>query len=316
VNKIKKIILILSVVLLNTEILNAKIVDSIYLTVGNKPVTQSDIVNEIKLILILKNEQFNEQAKNNLQKSAIKQIVTRKIKEIELDRNNFFQFNDEDLNAELKRMANNINVDVKTLKNTFKNNDLDFSILENQIKVELFWNSLIFNLYKNRISINQDEIEEKLKIIQNKNNNIIIKEYLVSEIVIKRPEIGEVDAVIQKLQNRIKNEGFENVAKNISLSKSASNGGDLGWLREEMIAKEVKAIIDETAVGDLSKPIILPNGILLFKLRNKRSFKKKIDLEKSKNRLVSSEKEKILNMYSLSHYDKLRRTVAIKLFNE
>ena len=37
-------------------------------------------------------------------------------------------------------------------------------------------------------------------------------------------------------------------------------------------------------------------------------------LEEAKNNLVRAEKMKILNMYSLSHYDKLRRTISIVYF--
>ena len=33
-----------------------------------------------------------------------------------------------------------------------------------------------------------------------------------------------------------------------------------------------------------------------------------------KNELVDAEKSKILNMYSLSHYDTLRRSIAIKYY--
>ena len=46
--------------------------------------------------------------------------------------------------------------------------------------------------------------------------------------------------------------------------------------------------------------------------------KSKIDisLEELKNQLVNSEKQKILNMHSLSHYDKVRRSVAINLIHE
>ena len=37
---------------------NAEISDSLFMTIGNKPITKSDIVNEIKTILILNNEKI------------------------------------------------------------------------------------------------------------------------------------------------------------------------------------------------------------------------------------------------------------------
>ena len=42
----------------------------------------------------------------------------------------------------------------------------------------------------------------------------------------------------------------------------------------------------------------------------------KINLVELKNKLVESEKQKILNMYSMSHYDNLRRSISINFFNE
>ena len=39
-----------------------------------------------------------------------------------------------------------------------------------------------------------------------------------------------------------------------------------------------------------------------------------ISLEERKDQLVKSEKNKILNMHSLSHYDRLRRSISINYF--
>ena len=37
-------------------------------------------------------------------------------------------------------------------------------------------------------------------------------------------------------------------------------------------------------------------------------------LEEIKNELIHAEKSKILNMYSMSHYDKVRRSILIQFF--
>ena len=42
-------------------------------------------------------------------------------------------------------------MDLVTLKDTCIANGLDFSIIEDQIKTDLLWNSLIFYVYSNRI---------------------------------------------------------------------------------------------------------------------------------------------------------------------
>ena len=285
--------------------------DGLYATVGSTAITKSDIVNEIKLILILSNKTYSDDEAQKLQQMAIKSIIKRSIKRIEIEKNDYLQFNDEDLKNELIRLAKNININLDTLKDIFSSNDLDFIILENQIKTDLLWNSLIFQIYKNRIQINLEEIDEQLKLIQTKKE---INEYLISEIVINNVEKDILQSTIEELESKIKTEGFESVAVSLSISNSGPRGGDLGWINENIISKKLLSTIKNTDIGQISKPVILPNGILVFKVRNKRIIEKEINLEEAKNQLVNSEKERILNMHSSSHYNNLRRSISIKFF--
>jgi len=309
--RIKKIFFVILILLICTAKISAKIEDSLFITVGNKAITKSDIVDEIKIILILNNESYSDDKKEKLHKQAINSTIKRNIKQIEIDRIGFLEFNQQDLINELTILANRLNFDLDTLKNICASNELDFALIENQIKTELLWNSLIFQLYKDRLSINVDEIEEQLKLIQNKKE---LNEYLISEIVIKPVEKNNSESEIKELLNKIKIEGFENVAKNLSISETATKGGDLGWLNENIISKNYKSKIAETPIGSVSEPIFLPNGILIFKVRNKRKIKRNI--EEEKNQLVNFEKTKILRMHSSSHYDKLKRSTSIKFIDE
>ena len=309
--KAKKIFFLILISLICTVKVNAKIEDALLITVGDRAITKSDIVDEIKIILILNNEGYSDDKKEKLHKRAISSTIKRNIKQIEIDRIGFLEFNQQDLINELTILANRLNFDLDTLKNICASNELDFALIENQIKTELLWNSLIFQLYKDRLSINVDEIEEQLKLIQNKKE---LNEYLISEIVIKPVEKNNSESEIKELINKIKIEGFENVAKNLSISETATKGGDLGWLNENIISKNYKSKIAETPIGSVSEPIFLPEVILIFKVRDKRKIKRNI--EEEKNQLVNSEKTKILNMHSSSHYDKLKRSIVVKFLNE
>ena len=295
----------------NVKIAETTIEDGLFATVGNKAITKSDVLNEIKLILILNNKIFSEKERKKLHQMAVKSIIKRNVKQIEIERNNFLEFNQQDVKKEILRLANNINVNVETLKKICASNQIDFSIIEDQIKIELLWNSLIFQLYKDRLSVNLDEIDEQLKLIQNKKE---IEEYLISEIVIKTVEKDKLESVIRELKNKIKIEGFESVAISLSISDSASRGGNLGWIKENLISKKLLSILANTPLGNISEPILLPRGILIFKVRNKRKIEKNINIEETKNELVNSEKTKILNMHSSAHYNNIRSSVSVKFF--
>ncbi len=289
---------------------NAEIKDGLFAIVGDKAITKSDIVDEIKAILILNNLSYSEERREELQSTAVKSTIKRNIKKVELSRYNFLEYSIADLNNELANMAANINLDLETLKNLCASNGLDFVSIEDQVITELLWNSLIFYLYKDRLAINKEEIDDQLKLIDKKKE---IKEYLISEIIIKAENSNTIEAQVMDLKNKINEDGFEKTARSLSISKSANKGGDLGWVNENAIAKQHKEKLINTSIGEISQPVILPGGgILIFKVRDKRKMEEDIDLELAKNQLVNFEKQKILDMYSMSHYDKLRRATAVK----
>ena len=306
---IKKILFLIILLIISFTKVNAAIDDGMFITIGNKAITKSDIVNEIKIILLLNNKVYSSSNKEELREIAITTILKRNIKLNEIEKYKLTQYSKADLINELERLANNINVDLDTLKNVFSSNNVKFKLIEDQIKIELLWNSLIFELYKDKLKINPVEIEDQLKKENESKKKI---EYLISEILINVENITNVDEEIKKIKNRITIESFETVAESISNSPSSAIGGNLGWIKESELSEKIKLVVMTTKIGSVSKPIFLSNEILLYQIRDKRKVKETLTLEEKKNQIVNYEKTKILNMYSLSHYDKVRRSISVR----
>jgi len=104
VTKIKKIIFLLFIFLTFVEKINSEISDSLYMTVGDIAVTQSDIVKEIKIILILTNQSYSNERSEQFQEAAVKAIIKRNIKRLELEKNEYYNFDREDLKNELNKL--------------------------------------------------------------------------------------------------------------------------------------------------------------------------------------------------------------------
>ena len=293
--------------------IKTSIKDGLYATVGNKAITRSDIMNEIKSILILNNMSYSEENKQELQRMAVKAVIKRNIKQIEIDKKNFLKFNQNDLSYNLERLAKNAGMGLEAFKDVCESNGLDFSVIENQLKTELLWNSLIFYQYGNKITIDIDEINNQLKLNKNKNK---FTEYLISEIIVKAVTKDKLESLVNEIKKKIEIEGFKNTAMKLSISESSINGGDLGWLSENKLAEKFRSILAATPLGGISKAILVNENILIFQVRDKRIIEKEINLEELKNQLVDSEKTKMLNMYSRSHFENLRRLTTIKFFNE
>ena len=306
--KLQKIIFIVIFTFLLTAESKAVIKDRIFATVGDKVITRSDVINEIKTILILNDQVYSEDIKSKLDNAAINSLTNRLIKKIEIEKYPNLRFEKEDVFKEIKNYATNLNMDVEKFKQVFVTNEINFSSIMERIEIDLLWNSLIFAIYKNRLSVNLDEINDQLLSFNKKKN---IEEYLISEIIINSVPEDKIKSTVKALKEEIKNEGFESVAIEKSISDTAVTGGNLGWVNENSISKDLKSKIVNTKVGEVSEPFFLPKGILFFKVKDKRIVENTINLEEAKKRIVEAEKMKMLNMFSLSHFDKLRRSITI-----
>ena len=89
----------------NIPKIEEKIKDSLFATVGNKAITHSDILNEIKIILILTGQSFTQDIKEQLQSRAIQSIIKRNIKKIEIGKYNSLTFNQPDVDKGLKKIS-------------------------------------------------------------------------------------------------------------------------------------------------------------------------------------------------------------------
>ena len=284
----------------------SKISNSIVITVGNLPITYLDLVKEMRLIAIVSNNKIENSNKEQIKNIAAKSLIKRKIKEIEIEKYSIKNYNKNDLKKLISQTSINLGTNKDGLKKIMNLNNLDFKYLEHKYEVDLKWNSLIFELYKNKVVLNMGEVEEILNnTIQ---NTVSRKDFLLSEIEINLPN-NEMQLVIKKIINNIEVEGFENTAKKYSISQTAERGGSLGWINEKKLSGKILENIKNLKTNEVGKPIILENSIVFLKKMGEKVYEK--DVKKLKDNIIKIEKEKKLKMFSNSHYSNLERVTQI-----
>ena len=147
--------------------------NSIIITVGNSPITKLDLLNEIKLIAILSNTEINQSNKEQIKGLAIKSLIKRNIKKSEIKKRNIEKYNNRQLDVMLNSASKKLGLDKTGLKNLLAGHNLSYDGLINRFMVDLKWNYMIFQMYKNKISLNTIEIENKMNafIASSKNVN-------------------------------------------------------------------------------------------------------------------------------------------------
>ncbi len=165
--------------LFQADILFSQTNNKIIITVGKYPITYLDLFKEIKMISILSNSKINENNREQIKNLAITSLIKRKIKIGEVEKLGIKNYSKRDLEGLIQNTSRNIGLDKNGLRELLKKNNLSFDSLIKKFEIDLKWNSMIFQIYKNKISLNTVEIESKINLelenLEDKNDEKKIK---------------------------------------------------------------------------------------------------------------------------------------------
>jgi len=298
--------------LLQSQTLFADISNKIVVTVGNLPITLYDLKQEVKLLNILNPGKLENQSIEDLQSLGIESLTIKKIKEQEIKKNQLDNTEDEEfIEYEISRVLKSLNMDKPALERVFAENQLEIADLKNHILIEIKWNRLVYAIYKNKIKIDEESVNKKVEEYSMEKNSY--DEYFLSEIIVPVSDSQNPNEVYQKVKSRLLSEKFENVAREISISQTRDAGGEVGWVNEKTIAEIVIKKIEDLNVGEITSPILIPEGIMIIKLNNKREIKNEINKDQLKRKIILNERDKILTTYSKMYLNKLKSNTMIEI---
>jgi len=172
------IIISISILFNNFIFLNlqSQINNIIIVKVGESLITSLDVENEIITNLIIKKQEINQTSVNNNKKYAVKNLINKSIKKSEINKYEIKDYNEQDLKNYVQNIAKELNTDSKGLKNIFKQSNIDYEVFLENYKIELLWNTLIFQYYKNQTNINTVDLENEIeKVKDNKTEEEVKK---------------------------------------------------------------------------------------------------------------------------------------------
>jgi len=274
--------------------------------IGNEIITNIDIKREFKYLVALNNS-LKELDKEKILNISNESIIREKIKKIELLKN----FKEIKLSEDyyiilLKNIYSRLNLkSINEFEIYLKDYDLKIDDIKTKITIDALWNELIIKRYGSKITINESEIKKKIL----KNSKIQSREYQLSEIIFEVTNKEQIKRKYDEVVKSIDEIGFENTAATYSFSESSKIGGDIGWINENSLNNNIKKNITSLKVGEITKPIILSNGILVLKLKNTKNLETIIDMESELKKAIDYERNRQLNQYSKIYYNKIKKNL-------
>ena len=299
----KKILTILFLIIFN----NAQSIETrIIHNIQNEIITNIDIKNEFKYLIALNNS-LKELNKEEILSISNESIIREKIKKIEISKNfKEIKLNDDYTNLLLKNIYSRLNLkSINEFELYLKDYDLKINDVKAKITIDALWNELIMRKYSAKISINEEEIKEKIL----KNKKIQSKEYQLSEIIFEVTNKEEIEKKYDEIVLSINKIGFENSAAIFSFSESSKIGGDIGWINENSLNNMIRKNINHLKVGEISKPIILSNGILILKIIDTKNSEAIMDTKSEFKKAINYERNRQLNQYSKIYFNKIKKNL-------
>ena len=274
--------------------------------IQNEIITNIDIKNEFKYLLALNNS-LKELNKEKILSISSESIIREKIKKIEISKNyKEIKLNEDYLSFLLKNIYSKLNLNsINEFELYLKNYNLTINEVKTKITIDALWNELIIKKYKSKITINEDKIKRKIL----ENNKIQSKEYELSEIIFEVTNKGQIEKKYNEIVKSINETGFKNSAAIYSFSESSKIGGNIGWVNENSLNNEIKKNIIKLKIGEISRPIILSNGILLLKVINTKNTETSIDVESEFKKAINYERNRQLNQYSIIYFNKVKKNL-------
>jgi len=236
---------------------NAELNIKVIISVGNEMITNYDLDKEINYLNVITLGQIKKLDDQESKKVAIDSLVKDKIKITALSNYKNIIIKDEMLNNQIIKTSQKIGFrSFEDFVTFLKFQEYELDEFKKKILLELKWNQLVYQFYKNQIIIDKEKIDEKLKILiaeQKKNVNV---EYLVYEIFIENAAIKELNKKSEEIstENNIVNENQDGI---IIETESASYNNKKKLIDSEKSIKEAIDVIieDQITIDDLIKNI-------------------------------------------------------------
>ena len=213
--------------------------NKILFKVNNEIITSIDLLNNLNYLKSL-NPNFENLDKNTMMSIASNELIKHKIKEIAIE-----QITNQSIDKKLLEDFLISNYAMNNIKNISELNkylnqyDIEVEYLKSKMKTKLLWNRLIFSKFSDKVIINKDEIKNELT----KNNSQ--NEYKLSEIIFSLENNETLGLKSKKIFDIIEKDGFDTAALKFSNSDSSSLGGNIGWIKENSLNKNVRDSLKE-----------------------------------------------------------------------
>ena len=295
-SKLHLIIFIIFLFFLRIEIKSNEEFEGIVVSVNSEAITTFDLSERIKLVLKSLNLSDNIENRDSVRERVLDLLILEKIKKKEVTDANL-EYTQEELITFTSSVYNFPKDEFDKFKEFVEEEGLEIDVILDQLTTELLWTKYSEQKFASKVTVNQEEVD---KIILRNKKKAGKTELNYSEIFIENKDIGSWEDS-QKRMNKIllllKNgSSFEELAKKFSDGVTSDNAGDVGWIIEDNLEKNIKQILSQLKKGEIKSAIKTDNGYKIVRMNGKRKNSSGSGNKVSFLKISSFDKDSIENL--------------------
>lgn len=237
--------------------------------VNDDVITSQDLIDRLNLALATTGLPDDPATRQQLASQVLRGIVDEKLQLQEAERLGL-RVTEAEIDQALQTIATRNNTTREELLRYLEARGVDPRTLREQLRAQIAWIKVIGREVRPRVVVSHDQVEFALKRAANAGG----EEILLSEILLPVYDRAQEATVLREAEELLRTlragVDFGALASQVSASPSAENRGDLGWVSTGALNPELRARLSALAPGQISDPILGPNGVQIFLVRDRR----------------------------------------------
>lgn len=234
--------------------------------VNDVVITGTDVDQRMALVIAINDIKIDGEERDRLRLQILRTLIDETL-EIQEAKANKVEVSKDEIDQSFNRVAKNFKRTPEQMRAWLRQIGSSEGTIKRQIEGELAWSRLL----RNRVSIeiSDTQIEDILKRMEQSKGT---DEYRLFEIYLNAPadRASEVVTGEQRMIQQLR-EGtpFEYLARTYSEASTRATGGDLGWIRLDMLPDQLAGVARSMNVGEVAGPIEVPGGYSILYLADK-----------------------------------------------
>ena len=259
----KKLTLVIALSIMANIHAAIEILDRVAIIVDDGVIMESQIDSGLANIILRYEEQnIPKPNQDDLKEQVIESLIVEEL-QLQMANRAGVRISDSELNESVIRIANNNQMELQEFINYLESNGDSYEELRENVRKQM----IIQRVQRGRVGSEIGITEKEFQAFLATDESLVSlePELLIKQILVKN--LNQANKVVLRIEN---GEDFSDIAKDISISSNASDGGTMQWRKAVDMPKLFSDALSKKDVGYITNPLESGAGYHILKLVDKK----------------------------------------------